>query len=219
MKRNVAIIGGGQTHHAARRQDVTQGEMLNEAVRRALADADMTMDEIEAVFLGNMELFEGIHISDCFLVDSTGALGKSGIKVTTGGTVGATITSTGVHYVASGLFDKVLCIGFEKQEEGDNQRHSERLLASLVGTEHGGGGHRIFRLYGILLYGRMGRERRTLGHGGGQGEAECQEKRIRAFETRHHRRRRIELQDAGLPDPDAGYVSGVQWRLCADFVR
>ena len=32
MKRNVAIIGGGQTYHAARRHDVDQAEMVNEAV-------------------------------------------------------------------------------------------------------------------------------------------------------------------------------------------
>ena len=49
MKRNVAIIGGGQTHHAARRHDVNQVEMVNEAVRAALMDARMTIDEIDAV--------------------------------------------------------------------------------------------------------------------------------------------------------------------------
>ena len=119
MKRNVAIIGGGQTHHAARRQDVDQGEMVNEAVRRALADAQMTMDEIDAVLIGNMEFFEGCHMTDCWLVNHTGVYGKSGVKITTGGTVGATITCAGAHHVASGLFDRVLCIGFEKQEEGD----------------------------------------------------------------------------------------------------
>ncbi len=119
MKRNVAIIGGGQTHHAARRHDVDQGEMVNEAIRRALADAEMTIDEIDAVLIGNMEFFEGCHMTDCWLVNHTGVYGKSGVKITTGGTVGATITCAGAHHVASGLFDKVLCIGFEKQEEGD----------------------------------------------------------------------------------------------------
>ena len=65
MKRNVAIIGGGQTYHAARRHDVDQVEMVNEAVRRALDDAGMTIDEIDSVFLGNMEFFEGVHMTDC----------------------------------------------------------------------------------------------------------------------------------------------------------
>ena len=116
MKRNVAIIGGGQTHHAAHRHDVNQVEMVNEAVRAALLDARMTIDEIDAVLLGNMEFFEGTHMTDCWLVDGTGVYGKPGLKITTGGTVGATIVCAGAHHVASGLFDKVLCIGFEKQE-------------------------------------------------------------------------------------------------------
>ncbi|MFZ4437182.1 MAG: thiolase C-terminal domain-containing protein [Syntrophales bacterium] len=119
MKRNVAIIGGGQTYHAARRHDVDQAEMVNEAVRKALLDAQMTMDEIDLVLLGNMEFFEGVHMSDCWLVHGTGAYGKEGLKITTGGTVGATTVCAGAHHVASGLFDRVLCIGFEKQEEGD----------------------------------------------------------------------------------------------------
>lgn len=119
MRRNVAIIGGGQTRHAARRHDVNQVELVNEAVRAALADARMTIDEIDSVLVGNMEFFEGCHMTDCWLVDGSGAYGKPGLKITTGGTVGATIVGAGVHHVASGLFNKVLCVGFEKQEEGD----------------------------------------------------------------------------------------------------
>jgi acetyl-CoA C-acetyltransferase len=76
MKRNVAIIGGGQTYHKARRHDVDQAEMVNEAVRSALKDAKMSMDEIDLVILGNMEFFEGVHMTDCWLVHATGAYGK-----------------------------------------------------------------------------------------------------------------------------------------------
>ena len=89
MKRNVAIIGGGQTYHKARRHDVDQAELVNEAVRAALEDARMTMDEIDLVLLGNMEFFEGVHMTDCWLVHGTGAYGRPGLKITTGGTVGA----------------------------------------------------------------------------------------------------------------------------------
>ena len=58
-------------------------------------------------------------MTDCWLVHGTGAYGKPGLKITTGGTVGATTVCVGAHHIASGLFDKALCIGFEKQEEGD----------------------------------------------------------------------------------------------------
>jgi len=138
MQRQVAIVGGGQTVHAARRHDVNQVEMVNEAVRAALADARMEIDEIDAVLLGNMEFFEGCHMTDCWLVDGTGAYGKPGLKITTGGTVGATIVCAGAHHVASGLFDKVLCIGFEKQEEGDTGAILSGVAHPLYGRSMAG---------------------------------------------------------------------------------
>ena len=48
-KRNVAIVATGQTDHRSKRPDVNIVEMINEAVRRCLADAKMTMAEIDAV--------------------------------------------------------------------------------------------------------------------------------------------------------------------------
>ncbi len=138
MKRNVAIIGGGQTYHAARRHDVSQPEMVHEAVMAALNDAQMTIDEIDAVLLGNMEFFEGQHFTDCWLADSIGAFGRPGLKITTGGTVGATIVHAGAHHVASGLFDRVLCVGFEKQEEGDSNAILSGVAHPLFGRSMAG---------------------------------------------------------------------------------
>ena len=148
MKRNVAIIGGGQTYHAARRHDVNQGEMVNEAVRRALDDAQMSMQDIDAVLIGNMEFFEGCHLADCSLVDYTGAYGRPGLKITTGGTVGATIFCAGAHHVASGLFDKVLCIGFEKQEEGDTGAILSAVAHPLWGRSMAGAAVGYFAMMG-----------------------------------------------------------------------
>lgn len=138
MKRNVAIIGGGQTYHAARRHDVDQSELVNEAVRAALEDAGMTIDEIDTILIGNMEFFEGTHLTDCWLVNGSGAYGRSGVKITTGGTVGATQVCAGAHHVASGLFDKVLCIGFEKQEEGDTNAILSGVAHPLYGRSMAG---------------------------------------------------------------------------------
>lgn len=138
MKRKVAIIGGGQTYHAAHRHDVNQVEMVNEAVRAALADAEMTIDDIDAVLLGNMEFFEGCHMTDCWLADGSGAYGRPGLKITTGGTVGATIVCAGAQHVASGLFDRVLCIGFEKQEEGDTGAILSGVAHPLYGRSMAG---------------------------------------------------------------------------------
>ncbi len=148
MKRNVAIIGGGQTYHKARRHDVDQAEMVNEAVRAALDDAAMTIDEIDMVLLGNMEFFEGVHMTDCWLVHGTGAYGRPGLKITTGGTVGATTVCAGVHHVASGLFDKVLCIGFEKQEEGDTGAILSGVAHPLWGRSMAGAAVGYFAMMG-----------------------------------------------------------------------
>jgi acetyl-CoA C-acetyltransferase len=119
MAQRVAIVGTGQTHHKSRRPDVNGQELINEAVRRALADTDLTMKDIDAVVIGNMDHFEGINYVDCWSVDGSGAVMKPIIKLTTGGTTGSTLGIGGYHLVASGLFDTVLIIGWEKNSESD----------------------------------------------------------------------------------------------------
>lgn len=148
MKRKVAIVGGGQTYHASRRHDVNQVELVNEAVRAALADARMSIDEIDAVLLGNMEFFEGCHMTDCWLADGIGAYGKPGLKITTGGTVGATTVAAGAHHIASGLFDRVLCVAFEKQEEGDSSAILSAVAHPLYGRFMAGAAVGYFAMMG-----------------------------------------------------------------------
>lgn len=118
-KRNVAIVATGQTDHRSRRPDVNIVEMINEAVRRCLADAQMTIEEIDAVIIGNMEHFEGIFFTEMWTVDGAGSFLKHGMKITTGGTTGSSLALAGYYHVASGLFDTVLTIGWEKQSEGE----------------------------------------------------------------------------------------------------
>ena len=48
----------------------------------------------------------------------TGAYGKDCIRITTGGTVGATLSCASDNLVASGMYDIVMAIGFEKLQEG-----------------------------------------------------------------------------------------------------
>ena len=118
-KRNVAIVATGQTDHRSKRPDVNIVEMINEAVRRCLADANMTMDQIDAIVIGNMEHFEGIFFTEMWSVDGAGSLLKHGMKITTGGTTGSSLAQAGYYHVASGLFDTVMTIGWEKQSEGE----------------------------------------------------------------------------------------------------
>jgi len=117
--RRVAITGFGQTHHSARRWDVNGLELIQEAVSRALEDAELSLEDIDAVVIGNMDHFEGINYVDTWSVEGAGAFMKPILKVTTGGTTGTTIAIAGYYHVASGLFDNVLAIGWEKNSESD----------------------------------------------------------------------------------------------------
>ncbi len=117
--KRVAIVGTGQTYHKSRRPDVNGQELINEAVQSALQDADLGIDEIDAIVIGNMDHFEGINYVDCWSVDGSGGVMKPIIKLTTGGTTGSTLGIGGYHMVASGMFEKVLIIGWEKNSESD----------------------------------------------------------------------------------------------------
>jgi acetyl-CoA C-acetyltransferase len=119
MAKRVAVVGTGQTFHKSHRPDVNGQELINEAVQRALEDADLTLKDIDAIVIGNMDHFEGINYVDCWSVDGSGGTMKPIIKLTTGGTTGSTLAIGGYHITASGLFDKVLVIGWEKNSESD----------------------------------------------------------------------------------------------------
>ncbi|MDY7035051.1 MAG: hypothetical protein SV375_02640 [Thermodesulfobacteriota bacterium] len=118
MAERVGIVGIGQTAGKRARIDVSEVELVNEAVRAALEDADMTIKDIDVVIQGNMEFFEGTFFTDQWLVEGLGSYGKSGMKVNSAGDTGCAIFTTGVAHAASGLFDTVLVVGFEKQDEG-----------------------------------------------------------------------------------------------------
>lgn len=116
-----AIIGTGQTNHTRKRSDVSQPELINEAVVRALADAELTPSDIDAVVISNMELFEGRAMPELWVGEGCFAWGKPCLKVATGGTSGTSACIAAFHQVASGLFDTVLVVGFEKHSEGHTQ--------------------------------------------------------------------------------------------------
>ncbi len=119
MAKRVAVVGTGQTICKSSRKDVNGQELINEAVQRALEDANLTRDDIDAVVIGNMDHFEGINYVDAWSVDGSGGFMKPIMKVTTGGTTGTTVAMAGYYHTASGLFDRVMAIGFEKNSESD----------------------------------------------------------------------------------------------------
>ncbi|MBI5604112.1 MAG: thiolase family protein [Deltaproteobacteria bacterium] len=119
MARRVAIVGTGQTHHRSHRLDVNGRELIHEAVERALKDCELTIRDIDAIVIGNMDHFESINYVDTWSVEGSGGYMKPIMKVTTGGTTGTSVAIAAYYHVASGLFDKVLAIGWEKNSESD----------------------------------------------------------------------------------------------------
>ncbi len=120
MKRPVAVVGVGQTQHSARRADVSIPGLVREAVDRALLDAGLEHKDIDAVVIGKApDQLEGVMQPEQFLVGALGAHLKPMIRVHTAGSVGASTALTAMTHVASGLFDRVLTVAFEKQSEGN----------------------------------------------------------------------------------------------------
>jgi acetyl-CoA C-acetyltransferase len=119
MPRKVAIVGVGLTKTATRRNDVTHPELTYEAVKTALNDAGITMDDIDSVVYGSMDPFDGINCPDRWDADVCGgALNKPYMKVTTGGTTGISTALAGYYHVASGLYDT--CLAVCCQRVGEN---------------------------------------------------------------------------------------------------
>ncbi len=120
MSERIAIVGVGQTEFKSKWPEISQVEMVNLAVRRALENAHLTLKDIDAVFVGNMELFEGNYQVDMWLTEGDGAYLKSGMKVQTGGSTGSTVCTTLFDHAATGFFRAVLGIAYEKQDEGSS---------------------------------------------------------------------------------------------------
>ena len=53
-KHDVAVVGIGQTKFRSKRRDVNIPEMVYEAVKMALDDAQLEPKEIDAIIIGNI---------------------------------------------------------------------------------------------------------------------------------------------------------------------
>src|SRR5687767_2226540 len=118
--RPAAVVGVGQTHHAAKRLDVSMAGLCREAIDRAMADAGVDWSDIDAVVLGKApDLFEGVMMPELFLADALGAVGKPLLRVHTAGSVGGSTGNVAASLVQSGVHDRVLAVAFEKQSESN----------------------------------------------------------------------------------------------------
>ncbi|HEY7106173.1 MAG TPA: thiolase domain-containing protein [Acidimicrobiia bacterium] len=121
MSQRVAVIGVGQTHHAAARRDVTMGGLVREAAERALADAAVEWGEVDAVVIGKApDGLEGVMSPELSLADALAAAGKPVVRAYTSGNAGGVAANTGVAMIGSEVCSRVLVVTFEKQSEGQS---------------------------------------------------------------------------------------------------
>src|SRR5690606_40583282 len=63
-----AVLGTGQTHHVAKRTDVSMAGLCREAIDRALTDSGLTMADIDAIVIGKApDMFEGMMMPELYL--------------------------------------------------------------------------------------------------------------------------------------------------------
>ena len=122
MTERAAVVGIGQTDFKKRRDDVSMPGLLREAIDRALADAELTIKDIDAVVIGKApDAFEGVVMPEIFLADAVGATNKPLLRVHTAGSVGGSTFIVGAHHVITGIHERVLAVSWEKQSEGNAQ--------------------------------------------------------------------------------------------------
>ena len=120
MAERCAVIGVGQTHHKAKREDVSIAGMVREAAKAALADADLSWGDIDAVVIGKApDMFEGNMMPELYLAPALGAVGKPMIRVHTAGSVGGSTALVAAHLVKAGIHKRVLTVAYEKQSDSD----------------------------------------------------------------------------------------------------
>jgi acetyl-CoA C-acetyltransferase len=119
-KQRAAVLGTGQTHHRAKRQDVSMAGLCREAIDRAMADAQVGWADIDAVVVGKApDLFEGVMMPELSMADALGAVGKPLLRVHTAGSVGGSTANVAAAHVQAGVHQRVLAVAWEKQSESN----------------------------------------------------------------------------------------------------
>ncbi len=150
--RDVAIIGAGTTKF---------GELWGESFRalgleagtKAMVSANLSGDEIDAIYIGNMSsrLIKQQHI-DALVADYTGMAGRHipSTSVEAGGASGGVAFRQGVMAVASGMHDVVIVGGAEKMTDLDDDSVNEVLNATADADWEAGMGISLTSLYAMI---------------------------------------------------------------------
>lgn len=117
---HVAITGVGQTERYRTKLTCSMAGLVREAALNALADANCTWDDIDALIIGKApDMFEGVVMPESYLAEALGGVNKPVLRVHTAGSVGGSTAIVAANHIKSGLFKRVLTVAFEKQSESN----------------------------------------------------------------------------------------------------
>lgn len=120
MAELAAVVGIGQTKYQTKHKTVSIAGLVRDAAFKALQDAELTWDDIDAVIVGKApDMFEGMVMPELYLTDALGCNGKPMLRVHTAGSVGGSTAVVAASYVQSGMFKRVLTVTYEKQSESN----------------------------------------------------------------------------------------------------
>jgi len=140
MGKKVAITGIGQTKTKLKRRDVNFAELMGEACRLAIENAELTPDDIDCVVFGSgPEFFEGVGEPENWGTDFTFGVMKPHYRIQTGGTVGASTGIAGYYLAASGLFNTVLVVSGDKLGESSVQKGLSLVYSPTMGRDFAAG--------------------------------------------------------------------------------
>ncbi len=132
----VAVVGTGQTEHARRRTDVSQAGLAREAVVEALADAQLTMDDIDSVVIASgPAMFAAVNQPEKWIADAIGAQFKPVVRITSGGGTGLAGALAAVNQIKGGAARRVLVVAYDKLSEGALQASISTLYDPFWGRE------------------------------------------------------------------------------------
>ncbi len=133
---SIAIVGTGQTEHARRRVDVSQAGLAREAAMAALADAGLTMDDIDSVVVASgPAMFGAVNQPEKWLVDALGARFKPLVRITSGGGTGLAGALAAMNQIKGGFARRVLVVAYDKLSEGALQASISTLYDPFWGRE------------------------------------------------------------------------------------
>lgn len=121
---------------------MTIAALVREAVDGALADAELTFGDIDAIVLAKTpDLFDGVMNPELYLADAIGARGLPVTRVFTGGSVGGHAAIYAAHLIQARLAGRVLVVAYSKESEGNFTWALSRPLPFSAQLGAGAGGH------------------------------------------------------------------------------